>query len=140
MQAFEQTLQLVDAKGRKIGTVTIDSKIDQLLTGEFIPDPGFSRVEELFQKFEEAVNVQAFSIVDKLDKQIADLGLQLYSPEHGQSIKIHDVQIWSDGGFSCRLTRESIRPVNGLCHSAKESTFSKSVGVTLAQPSIAAVE
>jgi len=123
MQASEQTLQLIDTKRRNIGEVRIDSKVDQLVTGEFAPGPNFLLVEELFQNFEEAVNVQALSVVDQLDEQIAALGLQLYSPEHGQSIKIYDVQIWRDGGFSCRLTSDLVRAVNGVSHSAKESIF-----------------
>ena len=129
MQVYKETLQLIDAKRRDIGEVSIDSKVEQLLTGEFAPGSHFSRVEELFQKFEEAVNVQALSIVDQLDKQIAALGLQLYSPDHGQSIKIHDVQIWSDGGFSCRLTLETARSANGLSRASNELTFTKAADV-----------
>ena len=129
---FEQTLHIVDNKRRQIGQVTVENHGDHLIMGKFAPGPNFSRVEELFQKFEEAVNVQALSIVDQLDKQIAALGLQLYSPDHGQSIKSHDAQIWSDGGFSCQLTPEAVRSVNSLFHSAKESAFSKPVDATLA--------
>ena len=123
MQASEQIFQLIDTKRRNIGQVKIDGKVEQVLTGEFAPGPSFSLVAEIFQKFEDAVSVQALGIVDQLDKQIATLGLQLYLPEHGQSIKIHDVQIWSDGGFSCHLASDLVRSVNGLSHSDKESNF-----------------
>lgn len=97
------TVQLMDAKQRNIGKVRIDSTVEKLLVGEFVPGSDFALVEEIFGKFEKAVNIQALGVVDQLDKQIVALGLQLYSPEHRQSIKIRDVQIWSDGGFSCRL-------------------------------------
>lgn len=123
MQVYEQKLQLIDATQRNIGEVKIDSKVDQLLTGEFAPAPTFILVEELFHQFEEAVDAQALGIVDQLDKEIAALGLQLYSPEHRQSIKIHDVQIWSDGGFSCRVLVEPTWVVNGLVHTANGAVF-----------------
>ena len=123
MQDSNQLLQLVDAKRRNIGKVKIDNQEDHLLTGEFVPGPNFSLVKEIFQKFEDAVNVQALSIVDQLDQEIAAFGLQLYVPDHGQSIKIHDVQIWRDGGFSCQLTSEFLPPTNGLPHATQKSTF-----------------
>lgn len=123
IQVYGQKLQLIDDKQRSVGKVRIDSQVDQLLTGEFVSGTTFSLVEELFHQFEEAVDVQALGIVDQLDKQIAALGLQLYSPEHGQSIKIHDVQIWRDGGFSCRLLIEPTWTVNGLAHTANRAVF-----------------
>lgn len=123
MQDSKQLLQLVDAKRRNIGKVKIDNQEDHLLTGEFVPGPIFALVKEIFQKFEDAVNVQALSIVDQLDQQIAAFGLQLYAPDHGQSIKIHDVQIWSDGGFSCQLTSELLSPANGLSYATQKSIF-----------------
>jgi len=105
MQVSKHNLQIIDGKWKNVGEVQIGNKEDKLLTGKFISNPNFPLVEELFRQWEEAVDVQELSTVDQLDKQIAALGLQLYSPEHRQSIKIHDVQIWSDGGFSCRWSR-----------------------------------
>ncbi len=123
MQASKQLLQLVDAKRRNIGKVRIENQEDHLLTGEFVPGPNFALVKDIFQKFEDAVNGQALSIVDQLDQEIAAFGLQLYAPDYGQSIKIHDVQIWSDGGFSCQLTSELLPPANGLAHATQKSIF-----------------
>lgn len=127
MEVYEQALQLTDGQRRNIGEVQIDSQEDQLLTGEFAPGPDFSRVEELFQQFEEAVNVQALGVVDRLGEQIAALGLQLYSPEQRQSVKIHDVQLWSDGGFSCQLTPDAGQPVNGQSRSVSQPIFTTAV-------------
>jgi len=58
MQAFEQSLQLTNSVQQNLGAVRIDKKVEQLLIGEFASGPDFSQVEELFQAFEEAVNVQ----------------------------------------------------------------------------------
>lgn len=51
----------------------IDQKEELLLTGEFTPGSNFSAVEELFQQVEKAVDVQALSIIDQLDKGIVAL-------------------------------------------------------------------
>jgi len=105
------SVQLIDAKQRNIGKVRIASKVEELLTGEFVPSSDFALVEELFGKFEEAVDVQALSVVEQLNQQIAAFGLHLYIPEFAQLIAIHDIQIWRDGGFSCRLQVESTKSV-----------------------------
>jgi len=60
-------------------------------------------MKRLFQDFEAAANLQALSAVDELDTEIAALGLHLRTPDGSQRIKIHDVQIWSDGDMTCKL-------------------------------------
>ncbi len=57
----------------------------------------------VFQEFEEAVNGQDLGVVERLDSGIAALGLHLRSPEGSLLTDVHDVQIWSDGGISCRI-------------------------------------
>jgi hypothetical protein len=120
---MEIAVQLIDANQRNIGHVRIASQVEELLTGEFAPNSDFPLAKELFGKFEEAVDVQALGVVDQLDKEIAALGLQLYSPEHRQSIKIHDVQIWCDGGFSCRVLADPTWAINGLAHATNGAVF-----------------
>jgi hypothetical protein len=60
-------------------------------------------VRQLFQEFEEAVNLQALSVIDELDTAITALGLHLQTPRDSQRLEVHDVQIWSDGSITCRV-------------------------------------
>ena len=95
-------VELIDAQQRQMGQVTIERNKGNLIFGMFDPRPAFSAVAQLFQDFEEAVDVQALSVVDELDAKIAGLGLHLRFP-NGKRVEIHDVQIYSDGGMTCRL-------------------------------------
>jgi hypothetical protein len=97
-----QTLKLVDAQRRSIGSVGVERYDNEVLMGTFTPGPGFPAVAHLFQEFEEAAANQALRAVDKLDAAIAALGLTLLWGDDGRLLQVCDVQIWSDGGFSCR--------------------------------------
>jgi hypothetical protein len=99
----EDLLHVIDADQRRLGTIKLEQIDDGLLFGAFTPGPDFPAVAAMFQKFEQAVNAQALSVVDKLDAEIAALGLRLCLSNKIECIKIHDVQIWSDGNFTCRL-------------------------------------
>jgi hypothetical protein len=52
-------------------------------------------------------------VVDELDHAIAALGLLLQRPGNQEVEPIHDVQIWSDGAMTCRLTRTPAAVTNG---------------------------
>jgi hypothetical protein len=97
----KETLELVDGSQRALGQIEIEREDAGLVVGEFIPEPAFSAVQPLFREYEEAVNVQALSVVDSLDTKIDQLGLCVTLPD-GEKVAIHDVQIWSDGGISFR--------------------------------------
>ena len=104
MQQYpEQIIDLLDSQQRQIGQMRVESQEDDLLVGTFVPGPAFPRVEQLFRDFEEAVNAQALHVIDDLDAAIAALGLHLCWPDAREPIAIQDVQIWSDGGMTCRL-------------------------------------
>jgi hypothetical protein len=79
---------------RQICQITIERNEENLILGKFVPSPDFSAIEHLFEDFEEAVNLQALSVVDELDTKIVALGLYLRTPDGLQRIEIHDVQIW----------------------------------------------
>jgi hypothetical protein len=108
-----QVLDLIDAGGRLIGRITVERSEGGLLYGEFAPGPGFPAVERLFRDWEAAVDSQALAVVDQLDAAITGLGLQLRSGDGAQSGLIQDVQIWSDGGITCRLGGAAPATVNG---------------------------
>jgi hypothetical protein len=101
------TLRLVDADHRWIGNVEIEYITGNLIYGTFTPGSDFPAVADIFQRFEDAVNVQALSVVDALDVEIAALGLCLCLPDKTECIDIHDVQIWRDGNISCQLPNAS---------------------------------
>lgn len=94
---------LIDAQQRQIGQVTIERNKGNPILGKFVPGSDFSAMEHLLQDFEEAVNLQALSIVDELDTEIPALGLHLCFPDRSPRIEIHDVQIWSDGSITFRF-------------------------------------
>jgi|SRR5579863_4678532 hypothetical protein len=97
----EHTLQLIDAQQHTLGRIAVERADQGLVTGEFIRDPGFSTIEQLFLDYEEAVNLQALTVVDRLDAQIVSLGLRAVLPE-GRQVPLQDVQIWSDGAITFR--------------------------------------
>ena len=93
----------------------IERHEDELIFGTFVPGPAFPSVEQLFRDFEEAVDVQALHVIDKLDAAITALGLHLHWPSVSESIDVQDVQIWSDGSITCRLCGKSATPA-GVNH------------------------
>lgn len=95
-----------DAFYRPVGQIMVEECENNLIAGQFVPGPAFETLEKLFLSFEEAVDAQAFSVVDELDAQIAALGLRLHWPSEIQPTQIEDVQIWSDGEITCRLCHE----------------------------------
>lgn len=106
----EHIMELVDADQQQLGQVQIVRHEAALLFGTFQPGAAFRRVAQLFRDFEAAVDVQALHAIETLDTTIAALGLHLRDPVTLESLAIMDVQIWSDGGMTCRLGRESLVP------------------------------
>jgi hypothetical protein len=98
-----QVVHLVDRQDQQMGQIEIERREENLIFGRFVPGPAFSTVQSLFQEFEEAVNLQALSVIDGLDSAIAALGLHLHTLSDSQRIEAHDVQIWSDGSITCRV-------------------------------------
>jgi hypothetical protein len=100
---LEQVVHLVDRQEQQLGQIEIERREENLIFGRFVPGPAFSTVQHFFQEFEEAVNLQALSVIDELDTAIVALGLHLQTPLDSQRIEAHDVQIWSDGSITCRM-------------------------------------
>jgi hypothetical protein len=121
-----QTVGLTDSRGRELGTIAVEAVRDELLTGTFAPGQDYAAVRQLFLGFEDAADAQALGIVDEFEKQIEGLGLFIRSPGNSP-VRVFDVQIWSDGGFSCRFG--SYRP--------PVSTAETANGVTTSRPPVA---
>jgi hypothetical protein len=113
----EQIVDLVDAEQRQIGQIRIERQEEDLIFGTFIPGPAFPGFEQLFREFEEAVDLQALHVIDELDAAIAMLGLHLRCPDIMEPIAIQDVQIWSNGGITCRLCGQSAPPTDAKLQS-----------------------
>jgi hypothetical protein len=114
-----RTLLLLDAQQRQLGQITIERIEGGLIFGKFLPGPAYPAVEHLFHAFEQAADSQALSVVDELDRAIAALGLHFRSPGGAEGTLVHDVQIWSDGGVTCRLTGPTASGGNGSAAAAQ---------------------
>jgi hypothetical protein len=105
--------QLLDAHQRQVGKMVVERNEDTLLFGRFTPGTAYADVQHLFREFEDAVNCQALPQIDKLDAAIDGLGLHLRSADGSRQLAIKDVQIWSDGGITCRLLAQASTEENG---------------------------
>jgi len=110
----EPTLLLLDAQDRSLGTIHLESQAQELLLGRFAAEPAFAAVEPLFRAWQHAVDSQALSVVDDLDRAIAALQLRVQTPHATPARPVCDVQIWSDGGISCRLNGPLPLEHNGM--------------------------
>ena len=109
----DQVIDLTGARQQVLGQIRVESEEAGLLLGKFVPGSQFASVERLFRDFEEAADRQALHQVEKLDGAVAALGIRLVCRGSPQPIEVRDVQIWSDGGFSCRLVGQMTLPTNG---------------------------
>jgi len=99
----EQMARLVDSTGRHLGDVFIERIEGNRLYARFCRVQGFSAVESLFLDWEEAVNDQMFSIVDRLSGRIDQLGLRLMSSDGVDVLEVSDVQIMNGHDLCCRV-------------------------------------
>lgn len=120
-------VELVDADQQQLGHVQIVRQEAALLFGTFQPGAAFWRVAQLFRDFEAAVDVQALHAIETLDTTIAALGLHLSDPVTLESLAIVDVQIWRDGGMTCRLSGESLAPTPVPQYAALANGMQKSL-------------
>jgi hypothetical protein len=104
---------LLDAQQRQLGQIEVERTEGDLLFGKFLPEPAFAAVARLFRDFEEAADCQALAVVDKLDAAIVALGLTLRFPDGSRSVNLSDVQIWTDGGITCRMCDLLPKSANG---------------------------
>lgn len=105
---------LHDRVGNLIGRIATTFIEGELLLGKFAPSLHFSLHKKLFNEFEYATNNQLFVEIDRLEKEIKEIGFFLIgpSPQMGR-IEIADLQIMgTDVSFRLKnqapLTGESI--------------------------------
>lgn len=99
-------IELVTVQDESLGRIAIESADSGLIAGSFVAGPLLANVEGLFRDYEEAVNLQSLSRIDKLDLEIARLKLSVNFCG-GPRVAIEDVQIWSDGAISFRVNGQA---------------------------------
>jgi hypothetical protein len=109
---------LYDKSGRRLGSVRVDGVRSNTLTGTFTEAPMFATVSNVFRRFEELVESNALAVLPDAEKEIAELGLVIRADS---DLPVSDVQIYSDGGFSCRVSVDPSR--NGSAAVKSESTI-----------------
>ena len=96
------TCQIVHESDGVLGSVSVTERSAGLICGQFSAHSAFERYRALFVEFESVANDVTLSLVDAVGRKIEALGLIVVTAQ-GQRIKIHDVQIWSDGKCSFRV-------------------------------------
>jgi len=99
--APNEQLSLSDARGTVLGTITVEEVCGAAILGAFAPGPGFGAFAETFRRFDEHVEAGALAILPGIESEIAALGLCVARPGE-DAVPADVVQIYSDGGFSCR--------------------------------------
>ncbi len=102
-----QTVQLIDPNGNVVAAAQVAGQ-NGLFAGRadlaFMPP----RLRQVFEKYEETVNNQVFSILDEIEDRILSMGLQAVFPD-GQRANIRDLQIYpSTSGISFRSGDSSV--------------------------------
>ncbi len=98
-----ENLIVTDALDRSLGHVRVESVEGDFLMGEFTPGPDYGEVEPIFTRFSEMVEQFSLSFLDQIESKIAELGIRVSSKTSTRPTFVDSVQIYSDGGFSCRL-------------------------------------
>lgn len=94
---------LNDCSGNFAGEVTVTSSEGGLMIGNFTPDENFRSYEQLFVEFEQAANNQLFVEIDRLEREITELGFYLVGPLPREGrLEIEDLQIMG-GDVSFRV-------------------------------------
>ena len=95
------SFDLIDQSGHCIGRVWVKDDESDVVVGKFFRTG--TEHEALFTEWQEAVEDQRLSDVDRLDRRIAELMITGIEVITGCRRAIHDLQIWPDGSTSFRF-------------------------------------
>jgi hypothetical protein len=84
--------------GNLVGEVAVTSSEGALMLGNFSPAPHFRFYEQLFKEFEQAANNLLFVEIDRLEREVTELGFYVIgaSPQD-ERLEIEDLQIMGNG-------------------------------------------
>jgi len=99
-------VDLLDREGQILGKIKIKEIRDDLVLGQFFPEPSFSRVQPLFGEYEDAVNQMIFGMLDELEEAINANALHLCMAEEKGRVDLYDVQIMNKQDISFRIRRQ----------------------------------
>ena len=119
-----QCVDVVDGRARRIGRFHIDAVEPTYVGGTFSAGADYGDVERLFTDFAEAAEAQALKIADDCMSVIDALDLRLIDTHGNTEVRIHDLQIWSDGNASFRLREAAPSTANGTAADARRSVTS----------------
>jgi hypothetical protein len=106
IQPCSRIYDLLDREGQVLGRIKINEVREDLVLGQFFPEPEFLRIRPLFSEYENAVNQMVFGALDDLEEAIEAHGLHLCSPEEAGKLNLYDVQIMNKQDISFRIRRE----------------------------------
>jgi hypothetical protein len=89
-----------------LGKIKVKEVREDLVLGQFFPEPEFSRIRPLFSEYGDAVNQMVFGALDDLEEEIKAHGLQLCTAEETGKLDLYDVQIMNKQDISFRIRHE----------------------------------
>jgi len=107
IQPCSRVFELLDREGHIWGKIRVKEIRDNLVLGQFFPEPEFSRLQHLFSEYEDAVNQMVFSVLDNLEEAIDSQGLHLCTTEEEGKLDLYDVQIMNKKDISFRIRPQS---------------------------------
>ena len=90
-----EDLLLLDRDGTELGVIRA-LRTDGHMLGTFTPGPAFARPAPLFARYETAAEQQRLRDIDRLEQDIANLGLMIAAPG-GPGQRVADLQIMRAG-------------------------------------------
>jgi hypothetical protein len=106
-------LELVDRDEHALGKIKVQDMQDNLVLGQFFPEPNFAPIQHLFLEYEDAVNQMVFSTLDELEEAIEALGLHLRKSGEEGKLDLYDVQIMNKTDISFKI-KEPFEDVNEI--------------------------
>jgi len=92
-----------------LGKDKIKEVRENLILGQFFPEPEFSRIRHLFSEYENTVNQMVFGVLDELEEAIDEQGLHLCETGEEGRLDLYDVQIMNEQDISFRIKHHDAR-------------------------------
>jgi hypothetical protein len=103
IQPCSRLYELLDREGQIWGRIKVKEVRENLVLGQFFPEPKFSQIRPLFSEYEDAVNQMVFGVLDELEEAIDEQGLHLCATEEEGRLDLYDVQIMNENNISFRI-------------------------------------